>query len=50
MSVKYTFEDHLINRQAEAEEAMLKQFREGNYTLENPLVVYNCLLYTSRCV
>ena len=44
MAVKYSFEDHLINRQAEAEAAMLKKFEEGHYTLENPLVVYNAYL------
>ena len=44
MAVKYSFQDHLINRQAEAEEAMLKQFEEGHYTIQNPLVVYNAYL------
>lgn len=44
MAVKYSFQDHLINRQAEAEAAMLKQFEEGHYTLQNPLVVYNAYL------
>ena len=44
MAVKYSFQDHLINRQAEAEAAMLKQFEEGHYTIQNPLVVYNAYL------
>ena len=44
MAVKYSFDDHLIDKQAAAEEAMLKQFEEGNYTIQNPLVVYNAYL------
>lgn len=32
---------HLIDRQAEAEEEMLRELRAGNYTLEHPLVKYN---------
>lgn len=44
MSVKYTFGKHLIDRQAEAEEAMLKELETGNYTIENPLVKYNVYL------
>ena len=41
MSVKYIYEKHLIDRQAEAEEAMLKEFEAGNYTIQNPQVKYN---------
>lgn len=41
MSVKYSFEDHLINRQFESEQAMMKEFEAGNYTLLSPLVKYN---------
>ena len=41
MAVKYTYNKYLIDQQYEAEEAMLKEFREGDYTLENPLVKYN---------
>ena len=41
MSVKYILEKHLIDRQAEAEEAMLKEFEAGNFTIQNPLVKYN---------
>jgi len=44
MGIKYTFSKHLIDRQAEAEEAMLKEFEAGNYTIENPLVKYNLYL------
>ena len=32
MSVKYSFEDHIVNRQYEAEQEMLKEFEAGNYT------------------
>ena len=41
MSVNYIFEKHLIDRQAEAEEAMLKELESGSYTIQNPLVKYN---------
>ena len=41
MNVKYILEKHLIDRQAEAEEAMLKEFEAGNFTIQNPLVKYN---------
>ena len=44
MSVKYSFEDHIINRQYEAEQAMLAKFEAGNYTIANPLVTYNAYL------
>lgn len=44
MSVKYSFEDHLINRQYEAEQQMLKEFEGGSYTLENPLVKHDLYL------
>jgi arylsulfate sulfotransferase len=39
--IGYQFEDHIINRQAEAEESMLKEFKTGKYTIQNPLVKYN---------
>lgn len=39
--VNYTYVEHLIPRQAEAEKAMLAEFEAGNYTLKNPLVKYN---------
>ncbi len=41
MAVKYQFNKHLVELQAEAEEAMLKEFESGSYTLENPLIKYN---------
>lgn len=44
MAVKYSFEDHIINRQFEAEEAMMKEFEAGSYTIDNPLVKYNVYL------
>lgn len=40
-SIKYTYKEHLIERQAKAEKRMLKEFNEGDYTLENPLIKYN---------
>lgn len=40
-TVKYSFEDSLISRQAKAEEAMLAQFRAGDYTVEAPLIKLN---------
>ena len=43
MAVKYSFQDHLINRQAEAEAAMLKQFEEGHYTLSEPAGSLQCI-------
>ena len=39
--VNYTYLEHIIPRQAEAEKAMLAEFEAGNYTLENPLVKLN---------
>ncbi|MFM1524800.1 MULTISPECIES: aryl-sulfate sulfotransferase [Helcococcus] len=41
MAVKYTYKEHLITRQAKSEKKMLKEFREGTYTLEKPLIKYN---------
>ena len=40
----YTFEEHMIKKQARAEEAMLKELRSGAYTIDNPLVSYNLYL------
>lgn len=34
----YTFQEHLIERQAKAEEALLKELHTGNYTIHNPIV------------
>lgn len=40
----YSFEEHIIQKQAKAEETMLKELRSGNYTIDNPLVSYNLYL------
>lgn len=40
----YSFEEHMIKKQARAEEAMLKELRSGVYTIDNPLVSYNLYL------
>ena len=40
-AIKYTYKEHLVERQAKAEKAMLKEFNEGDYTLEQPLIKYN---------
>ena len=40
----YSFEEHMIKKQARAEEAMLKGLRSGAYTIDNPLVSYNLYL------
>ncbi len=41
MSINYTFTKSLVDRQNEAEKAMLEELRAGNYTLTNPLVKLN---------
>ena len=41
MNTKYTFTTSLVDRQNEAEIAMLEELRNGNYTLEHPLVKLN---------
>ena len=40
----YSFEEHMIKKQARAEEALLKELRSGAYTIDNPLVSYNLYL------
>lgn len=40
----YSFEEHMIKKQARAEETMLKELRSGAYTIDNPLVSYNLYL------
>lgn len=40
----YSFEEHIIKKQAEAETEMLKELRSGNYTIEHPLVLHNLYL------
>ena len=44
MAVKYEFSEHLIERQFQAEEKMLQELEQGNYTLKHPLVKYNAYL------
>lgn len=41
MNTKYKFSASLVDQQNEAEKAMLEEFHNGNYTLENPLVKLN---------
>lgn len=41
MAIKHVFTKSLVERQNEAEKAMLEEFRAGNYTLTNPLVKLN---------
>lgn len=40
----YLFKEHIIKQQARIEKEFLEEFRNGNYTIENPLVKYD--LYT----
>ncbi|WP_291326179.1 aryl-sulfate sulfotransferase [Desulfovibrio sp. UCD-KL4C] len=47
--ITYTCEDHLITKQATAEDAFLANFEKGEYTLENPLVVKNPYLINPLC-
>jgi arylsulfate sulfotransferase len=39
--IRYERIDHLVTQQNEAEAAFMKQFNEGDYTYDNPLVVVN---------
>lgn len=39
--VRYEKKESLITRQKKTEDAFLKKFQEGSYTLENPLVILN---------
>ena len=39
--VDYKKVEHIIERQAKAEEAFLAEFHAGNYTIHNPLVKLN---------
>ncbi|MDO5048237.1 MAG: aryl-sulfate sulfotransferase, partial [Anaerococcus sp.] len=41
MKLQYQFKDHLVVEQAKAEKAMLEEFKNGDYTIENPLIKYN---------
>lgn len=37
----YVFQEHLIERQAKAEEELLEELRKGGYTIDNPIVRTN---------
>lgn len=39
--IGYQFQEHLIEKQAKAEYAMLNEFAKGEFTMENPLIKYN---------
>ncbi len=41
-SIRYEKQDHIITRQFAAEQAMLREFAQGHYTLKQPLVKLNC--------
>lgn len=41
MAVEYTFTKSLVDRQNEAEKAMLEELHSGNYTYDHPLVKLN---------
>ena len=40
-NIGYEFKEHLVHKQAKAEAAMLKEFSQGQYTMEAPLIKYN---------
>lgn len=40
-TINYMYKESLLKRQAKAEQEMLRELEEGDYTLENPLVKYN---------
>lgn len=39
--IGYSYQENLLKRQAQAEKAMLEELRNGDYTLEHPLIKYN---------
>lgn len=41
MGLQYQYKEHLIERQARAERAMLREFEQGHFTMENPLIKVN---------
>ena len=45
-TVDYQKIHHIIERQAESENAFLEEFRQGNFTIHNPLVKLNPYLLT----
>ncbi len=40
-TINYEYREHLVESQAKAEQAFLKEFYAGNYTMEEPLIKYN---------
>jgi arylsulfate sulfotransferase len=47
--VAYSFSDHLITRQARAEEEFLSEFDKNEYSVDNPYVVKNPYLINPLC-
>ncbi|SKA84392.1 aryl-sulfate sulfotransferase [Desulfobaculum bizertense] len=47
--VTYISEEHLITRQAKAEKAFLAEFKQGEFTLEQPLLIENPYLINPLC-
>jgi len=45
MAVEYKKIDHIINRQYDMEQAFLREFEEGEYSIKNPLVKLNPYIY-----
>lgn len=41
MAVKYSYSDHIIERQYKAEQELLAELEKGSYTYDAPLVKYN---------
>ena len=41
MAIKHEFKEHIIELQYKAEQEMLAELEQGNYTLHNPLIKYN---------
>ena len=45
MAISYKKISHIIDRQYEAEQAFLKNFQDGDYTINNPLIAVNPYIY-----
>lgn len=48
-TISYTRQEHIITRQARAEEALLSQLDAGDYTPEHPLVQLNPYFFAPLC-
>ena len=48
-TISYTRQEHIITRQARAEEALLSQLDAGDYTPEHPLVQLNSYFFAPLC-